>query len=152
MKIFSTPFGNVDKFFFNISGNVGPNCPNKPEDVQLVQFAYFAMAQNKLPEIPPDLMAAAGAVVPGAPYSGSPNDPLTIAIRADERARGGTQDGHISVVRGNLQTYSADNFYLLVRLVNHIRKLLGKDFPRIDKHPKCPPQLAASVRQTFEVE
>jgi len=150
MKILATPFMEDDKFFFNISGNVGPNCPNKIVDVQFVQFGYFAVSQNKTAGFPQYLIDAASAVVPGAPYSGAPNDPLTLAIKADERFRGGVQDGHVSVMRGSV-SYDATHDYLVMRLCNNIRTMVGRDFPRIDRHPKCPPQLAESVRRSFEV-
>src|SRR3982751_2416642 len=117
MKFFSAPFQGQDIFFFNISANVGVNSPNTVEDVQLVQFGYFAIAQNKLASVPAELITAASAVVVGAPYSGAPNDPLTIAIKTDERTRGGTQDGHISVIRGAV-SYDGAHLYLLARLTN----------------------------------
>jgi hypothetical protein len=148
MKVFGAAFGGDDRFYFNLSSNVGPASPNRLEDVQLVQFGYFALSQNRAPDNPPELIAAASNVVVGAPYMGAQNDPLTIAIRAHERARGGPQDGHVSVIRGDFQ-YDAAHTFLVIRLVNNIRVLVGIDFPRIDRHPKCPPQLGASVRRTF---
>jgi len=152
VKIYTTPFENDDKFFFNISANVGLNSLNKTEDVQLVQFGYFAIAQNNFADLPQELRTAAGNVVPGASYAGAANDPLTIAIKVDQKVRGGTQDGHVSVIRGATTSYDGgSHIFLLARLVNNIRSLSGKDFPRIDKHPKCPPALAASVRRCFEV-
>lgn len=148
MKIFAIPFEGDDKFFYNIGGNVGPASPNKLEDVQLVQFGYFAIAQNRLPEVPQELITAASAVVLGAPYMGAATDPLSIAIKVDQKVRGGTQDGHVSVIRGQ-GAYDSVHFFQLVRLVNHLRLLVASDWPRIDKHPKCPSALAASVKRTF---
>jgi hypothetical protein len=148
MKIFGAPFQTDDIFFFNLTANVGVNSPNKSEDVQLVQFGYLALAQNRLSSVPAELITAASAVVPGAPYSGGPNDPLTLAIKTDERTRGGTQDGHISVIHGNV-SYDGSHIFLLARLVNNISLFAETVFPRIDKHPRCPPQLAAAVRRSF---
>jgi hypothetical protein len=150
-QVFLTTFAGGDKFFFNISAAVGPNCPNKIEDFQLVQFGYFALAQNQGNPIPDDLRQAAAAVVPGADYDGSDDDPLTIAIRTDQQFRGGTQDGKVSRMHGQSTFYDAEHVFLLARLVNNIRVLLGATFPRIDKHPKCPPVLAASVKTVFDV-
>jgi hypothetical protein len=149
--IYLAPFEQNDKMFFNISGNVGPNSPNNVVDVQLVQFGYFAMAQNLQNQIPDDLRAAAAAVVPGAFYDGSADDPLTLAIQADQSARGGVQDGHISVMRGHTTFYDSEHVYLLARLVNNMRVVFSSIFPRIDQHTKCPPDLKESVRRTFEV-
>ncbi|HYJ90110.1 MAG TPA: hypothetical protein VEV84_02270 [Pyrinomonadaceae bacterium] len=67
MKFIVLPFGDSDRFFFNIKGNVGPGSPNNLVDVQLVQFGYFAIAQNRLPNNEPELITAARAVVIGAP-------------------------------------------------------------------------------------
>jgi len=153
MKFIVLPFGDSDRFFFNIKGNVGPDSPNNLVDVQLVQFGYFAIAQNRLPNNEPELITAAGAVVIGAPYSGAPNDPLTDAIRVDQRVSGGTQDGHVSAIHSvdGSGLYDNTHFFLLVRLVNHIRLFVRDSWPRIDKYPRCPPALAASVKESFGV-
>lgn len=149
MNLFSGRHGQDDVFVFNISANVGPNCPNQLEDVQLVQFGYFAMAHLGGLGLEPEMISAAKAVVVGAPYSGSPNDPLTIAIKLHERLIGGTQDGHVSVLRVAGLSYYGTHLPMLARLQNDIRAFLKGDFPRIDKHPKCPAELAASIRRSF---
>lgn len=140
-------------YFLNIDANVGVASPNKAEDVQLVQFGFHAMAN-----------AASGvgfsaadkaifaAVVPGAPYSGAPNDPLTVAIKRHQAIRGGTQDGHVSVMTGNL-TYvdsTGPHSFQLAALINNIRDFTKPIYPRIDKHAKCPPLLAAKVKSFAE--
>ena len=149
MKFFSGRHGQDDVFVFNISANVGLNCPNQLEDVQLVQFGYFAMAHLGGLGLEPEMIAAATAVVVGAPYTGAPNDPLTIAIRLHERLIGGTQDGHVSVLRAGGLSYYGTHLPLLARLQNDMRAFLKDDFPRIDRHSKCPVQLATSVRRSF---
>ncbi len=143
-----TPFivtGNKGKrFFWNIDANVGLNSPNKREDVQLIQFGYFALAQRT--NISAAEKAAYSAVVPGAPYSGAAADPLTIAIRTHQAVIGGTQDGHVSVIQsGTVGTYDGQHGFMLIRLVNNIMDLTANDFPRIDKHPRCPPLVRAAV-------
>jgi hypothetical protein len=34
------------RFLFNIGTNVGPRCPNRPDDVEFVQLGYFAMVRD----------------------------------------------------------------------------------------------------------
>jgi hypothetical protein len=150
MKIFPAPFKGDDRFFFNLSGNVGPNSLNKQEDVQLVQFGYFAMAQIMLPGTAVETLEAAAKVVPGADYKGAADDPLTIAIKTDQKFRGGTQDGHVSRVHGEI-FYDGVHAFQLVSLVNSIKRMMPSEFPRLDKHQKCPAILAAAVKAMFLV-
>lgn len=133
-------------FFWNLDANVGIGCPNKPEDVQLVQLGYYCMATSTDPAVPVQLKPTFAAVVPGAPYSGNPTDPLTRAIIAHQQTRGGTQDGHVSVISNTTGTYdSAGHQFMLVALDAQIRRQIPGDYPRIDKHAKCPPMLRAAV-------
>jgi hypothetical protein len=137
------------QFTWNIETNVGPGCPNKIEDVQLVQLGYLCKANN--PKIPatPEEKAIYGAVVPGSAYSGSPSDPLTIAIKYHQKLRGGTQDGHVSSIKNttNGGYYSGNIAWMLLALTNNIADALGDHWPRLDKHPQCPAALkAASLR------
>jgi hypothetical protein len=136
-----------DFFFWNIDANVGLFSPNIQEDVQLVQFGYFAASLN--PHTTPDLKRIFAAVTPGAPYSGDQNDPLTLAIIANEKARGGTQDRHVSVIKGT--GFYDSRLFMLAALGNHMRDLLRSDFPRLDKHPKCPLLVRAAVVRSFDL-
>lgn len=137
--------GGKSVFYFNIDGNVGTNSTNKPEDVQLVQFGYHAMSLAK--DISPAEKAIYAKVVPGAAYSGGATDPLTVAIKTHQAARGGTQDGHVSVMTGNLMYAdgSGAHTFMLTGLINHIRDLTKGNYPRLDKHTKCPALLATAV-------
>lgn len=132
-------------FFWNIDANVGIGSPNRPDDVQLVQLGYHCMSKGSDPRITPQLKVIFAAVVPGAPYGGSLQDPLSIAIRAHERSRGGTQDGHVSVIKSATGSYSASSTYMLTALDVQIRQQIPNDYPRLDKHPMCPPALRSAV-------
>jgi hypothetical protein len=149
VKIFPLKFQGDDRFFFNTTANVGLASPNLLEDVQLVQLGYFALTQDRANLVPEELKQAAAIVVPGAPYTGAPTDPLTVAIKAHQKVVGGPQDGHVSTIKGELR-YDADHLFMLAAMMNFIRAMMGREFPRIDKHPKCPPALAMSVRRTFD--
>jgi hypothetical protein len=132
--------------YFNLDGNVGPRCPNRPDDVQLVQLGYFAVLRDPSNSavLTPALRGVFDKIIPGAPYSGAADDPLSAAIRAHEASRGGTADGHVSVIR-NPGKYDGKHTYITIALNNAIRDTMPDDFPRIDKHPRCPPLLRAAV-------
>lgn len=133
------------RFFWNLSTNVGAQSPNKPDDVQLVQLGYACASYDTFYDAA--LRATFAAVVPGAPYSSQENDPLTRAIRAHEKQRGGTQDGHVSVLK-SMTDASYDggaHNYIIVALNWQIRRQLPGNFPRLDKHPRCPSLLRAAV-------
>lgn len=135
------------RFFFNLDGNVGVNSPNQKDDVELVQFGYFAMGKN--PRTDSALRPVYAAVTPGAPYSGGANDPLTLAIITHQKDRGGTQDKHVSVIHTPSVQYSATDgphSFMLVPLLNNMFDLMPNDFPRLDKHPNCPAELKRVVR------
>ena len=135
-------------FFWNIDANVGPGCPNKIEDVHLVQLAYASAAMN--PALAPAERAVYAQVVVGAPYMGGANDPLTIAIRTHQKSRGGTQDGHVSPI-GPSGSYGPMS-YMLIPLNNNIRNSVSNPcWPRIDQHPKCSPILKEAVKRQLEI-
>ena len=133
------------RFFFNLDGNVGLKSPNRIDDVQLVQFGYFAM--SKAPTTHPQAKAVYAMVVPGAPYSGAADDPLTIAIQTHQRSRGGALDGHVSPFRAGTGggRYDGVHVYIAIPLIWNVYDLLVNDWPRIDKHPRCPPALKAAI-------
>jgi hypothetical protein len=133
------------KVFINLSANVGPQSPNKPDDVQFVQLGYLSMSQSPLlrGRLSQAEREAFGKIKPGAFYSGASDDPLTVAIRAHEAGRGGTQDGHVSVATGS--TYDGTHSFIIVPLNNAIRDMMVRDFPRVDKHPQCPAALKVST-------
>jgi hypothetical protein len=40
--------GTSGRFYWNISQDVGPGCPNAQDDVELVRFGFFCMGTNPL--------------------------------------------------------------------------------------------------------
>ncbi len=135
------------RYFWNLDSNVGPGCPNKIEDVQLVQLGYACKAMN--PKVPPspEERATYGKVVPGAPYFGSPDDPLSVAIKFHQSRRTGTKDGIVSSMKNSTGSYGPDMVWIIGALNNNIADVMGADWPRLEKHPQCPSALkAASLR------
>lgn len=137
--------GKGQRFLFNIGANVGPGCPNDQADVQFVQLGYYAMLRD--PKNSSVLSAAERSalakIVPGVTYSGTAQDPLTVAIMAHEKSRGGAQDGHVSVIR-NGGGYGRHAFIAVILNLCLIDTMKG-DYPRLDKHPKCPSVLRSNI-------
>lgn len=140
--------GPEKRFFWNVDSHVGQGCPNKPDDVQLVQFGYYCMARNPAANLTPQEKAAYKTIVPGAPYSGAANDPLTIAIKAHQASRGGTQDGRVSPIQNASGSYG-EKAWMIVPLVNNIKDVNRQVWPNIQKAHKCPSGLAAVAEKTF---
>ena len=109
--------GAACHFAWNLSAKVGVSSPNQPDDVQLAQLGYFC-AQYGTTQYDAASRAIFAAVVPGALYSRQEYDPLTSAIRAQEKSFGGPQAGQVSVMV-NLTSASYDggvHGYLMIRL------------------------------------
>ncbi len=137
------------RFWWNVDSHVGPFCPNKIEDVQLVQLGYACKAASTKDTSPPAAKAIFAAVVPGALYTGAANDPLSIAIRTHQKLKGGTQDGRVSPVQNSTGSYDGENLWMIQGLDNCMLDVLKSAWPRLDKHPKCPGALRAVVLRVF---
>lgn len=147
-----TPEG--PKYMWTIDANVGLASRNKPDDVQLVQFAYvMALGNAQRPKSLAEKETYA-KVVPGAPCTGRADDPLVRAIVAHQQARGGTQDGHVSPFSASTVMYvgaSGKHSHMLWSLNLNIMGMMPYDFPRLDKHPLCPPGLKSVVIDCCEI-
>lgn len=145
-----TTVGPNKVFFWNIDSHVGPGCPNKADDVQLVQYGYYCMARNPAgASLTPAEKAAYLAVVPGAGYSGAWNDPLTVAIKTHQAHRGGTQDGKVSPVPANSSGSYGPTTWMIVPLVNNIKDVNRQVWPNIHKGQNCPNALKTVSERTF---
>ena len=140
------------KFGWSVSSHVGPNCPNNPEDVQLVQLGYYCAARTPIgvAKFTPQEVAILSSVVPGAPYNGSLSDPLTLSIKAHQRVHGGTQDGRISPITGESGWYGGAT-YLMLTLCGRMMELRPEIYPRLDKFPNCPTLIVALCRKLFNM-
>ncbi|MCL4793138.1 MAG: hypothetical protein KJZ84_01180 [Bryobacteraceae bacterium] len=135
-------------YYWNIDAHVGTGCPNKPEDVELVQFGYYCMGQSKTAPLSPAMRKACQAVKPGSAYSGAPGDPLTIAIRAHQQARGGTQDGRVSPIQEGTGSYGPTS-WMLVPLNTYLREMNINVWPALHKSQTCPGQLKQASTRAF---
>jgi hypothetical protein len=149
---------NQRTFYWNTHANVGPGCPNRTDDVQLVQLGYACLATrgSGLITDDPELVSLARMVVPGSPYSGSPTDALTMAIRRHQLLRGAMIDGRVSSITAKSGEYAAGQTWMLVPLNTRMGAVLGTNsgnmpnlWPKIHLHPLCPAALAAISRTVF---
>ena len=132
------------KFFWNISANVGVSSPNRTDDVHLIQFGYFIMSTSKFTA--PNLKPIFADVKVGAPCTGREDDPLIKAIRAHQKDRGGPQDGHVSSLKTSEAGFAPGRSFMLVAIMNNIFDATANDFPRIDRHPQCPQSVKIAVQ------
>lgn len=138
-----------DRFWWTVHAHVGPGCPNKIEDVQLVQLGYFCKASSQKDGSNPAQKAIYAKVVPGAVYSGKLDDPLTIAIKTHQQHRGGTQDGRVSPIGNSVGMYDGQHIWMVMALSNAILEVIKANWPRLDSHPKCPAALKGAVERVF---
>lgn len=139
--------GTPREFLWNIEAHVGPYCPNKPGDVQLVQLGYIC-AKPKAIQVPA-LKAAIDKIVWGAPYNGGANDPLTLAIKAHQKHMGGVQDGKVSPIQVVPSIPQALATWMLTALMLHTRNDPASHWPLLSKRSGCPAALAAAVATVF---
>lgn len=136
------------RFAFNLDKNVGPGQTNVLEDVQLVQFCFYCLSKDTTATMTPAQRQIYAAVRPGSPFTGLATDPLCVAIRALQQAKGGTQDGIVSALPANIGTsYGRGKHYrMLSYLLASAYMVASENWPRIDKHPVCPSALRAKVK------
>lgn len=141
--------GGKKRFFWNVDANVGALSPNKPEDVHLIQFGYSLM--SRLPTIDADLRVIYARVRVGVACTGREDDPLIQAIRAHQRKRGGTQDGHVSPIRAGGQYSDSDgpHTFMLTAINNNVFDSAPRVYPRLDLISGCPTLVSAAVLAVF---
>ena len=115
-----------------------------------MQLGYFCAAINPANTAPPEVKAIWRLVKPGAAYTGSPADPLSKAIEAQERNKGIKQDGHVSRMHGGLRYNNGPRGsepFLLSALCNNIADIMVDVYPRIDLDKRCPTTLAGHIKK-----
>jgi hypothetical protein len=140
--------GKRPKYGWNIDANVGLNSVNADEDVALVQLGYNMMFQHGVGS--PEEQQIYSRVPLNSFCDGTPSDPLVQAILAHQRSRGGTQDGHVSMVSTDNGVYTSgsgsQHVFMLIAIVNNIHDEIPDDWPRIDKlGDRCPVPLRTAI-------
>ncbi len=143
------------RLIWNIDANVGLNCPNRRDDLDLVQLGFSAMAKNSA--LPPDQRAIYAAVNPGAAFSGTVGDPLIMAIQTLQKRLGGIADNHVSVLKGGTgaispsRGLSSANVYLIRVLNNNLFDFAARDWPHLNRLQNCPPALSGVATKALKL-
>jgi hypothetical protein len=143
-----TGFGGLP-YFFNLTRPVGKGYPHAPaDDVAFVQFCFVVGAAGK-PQPPPAEVQEAWSRVK---VTGRTDDATLAAIDAWQRfrrARLGRRhetDGIVSVVPTASAYYAPDTSYDIVQLNLVVLVSTASIWPRVDRDPRCTPDLARAVR------
>ncbi len=137
-----------DRFYFNLSGPVGPNCTNNIDDVELVRFGIFCT--SKAPPRPSDSAKdrddfKAAALKVG--FVGGYDPTVGTAIKAFQKFSGRHQDSTVSVIFGN----NAPNgqTWVLQTLLANMAAEYPNIYPRIDQVFESGPVITARLRKLF---
>lgn len=133
-------------FYFNLHAEVGPNCQNRQDDVELVRFGLMEYAlepENRgLPGMA-GFLALTAQMKSSGPYDAK----LGEAILALQKVLRLTADGKVSVIKGDFAP--SGRTYLLQHLLATIRHRSSAVYPRIDLLPGTGPLLSQAVRRIF---
>jgi hypothetical protein len=138
--------GDHFDILWNVDCSVGKGGQNHLRaDVLYIQWYYqLAAAQSLTPD---DRKNIYRAVKLTGTCSGKDGDPLVAAITAHQRAINHPQvDGRVSVATGSGKL-GASAFFVL-RLGARLANMYPDFWPRLDKIPGCPPEVASAVKQT----
>ncbi|MBL8177053.1 MAG: hypothetical protein JNK48_20435 [Bryobacterales bacterium] len=140
------PYEEQLPVFFNVDAPVGAYpAANNREDVLLVQFAMTVIANNPVHTTHPDFLAAAKQVK----TTGFIDQPTINAIRQMQLKNsmpGAIADGRVSPAKGGASY--GESTYSIAILMNSLQNRNVDIWPRIDKIPGCPAELAAMVKRT----
>ena len=131
-------------FRWNVSVDVGRGAPNKPDDVELVRFGYACARTNPGVTFRLQMMDTLMMMQSRGGYGPD----LQAVIDGHQKIRGGTQDGKVSVERGNSgESYDGGKHGWIISALNNSMEDIAEDvYPRIDKHPLCGTSAAATVK------
>ncbi|WP_174280116.1 hypothetical protein [Sphingomonas bacterium] len=140
--------GDGGVFQWDLDANVGRNCPNRVEDVELVRFGYTCMKSAA------DLTAQQQSTLAAMKNSGGYGPDLQAVIDAHESARGGAQDGRVSQLPKalTLTAYDGQHMQILVALNANMRADDKANYPRIDKAAASGPVISAKSRSLFRIK
>ena len=138
-------------FVFNLDADVGKASPNKLDDVELVRFGYFCKKNNPIaqPLISAREKVALQTMQPRGPYFTD----LQEVIDAHQEARGGTQDGKVSVGKPqstHTVNYDSAHSWIIYTLSKDMSLFLPNMYPRIDLHDQSGIEISKRVRMLFD--
>lgn len=145
-------FENDQGFFeFNLTADVGKASPNRLDDVELVRFGYFCLGRNpQATQITPRLKAALQRMKSNGPHGPD----LQEVIDAHQQARGGTQDGKVSIGKAQIRKgqslrYDDKHSWIIYILTANMFSNNPDGFPRIDQEIDAGNAISATVAEMF---
>jgi hypothetical protein len=132
-------------FFFNVGGIVGLGGTNQAEDVALVSFLMRSAAKGSTTPAATTVLAATKQTSVCTPA-------LIASIKALQAAIGVSQDGRVSVATNPSGSYTGSmqsGAWMICRLSGVVRRGHADVYPRLDKIPNCPPEVAALVMRSL---
>lgn len=145
MKAYLHADGNHFDFQWNVDCSVGKGGENTLRaDVLYVQWYYRLAADQS--ETPPERKAVYREVGLTGHCTGLDSDPLVRAITLHQRSINHPQvDGRVSVAKGSGKL-DGTAFFIL-RIGARIARMYPEYWPRLDKIPGCPLEVAEAARQ-----
>jgi hypothetical protein len=146
MKAYLHHDGDHFDVLWNVDCSVGKGGQNKLRtDVLYIQW-YYNLAANQ-GQTPPDRKEIYRAVQLNGTCTGRDGDPLVTAITTHQRAINHPQvDGRVSVATGSGML--GKQAFFVLRLGARIANMYPELWPRLDKMPSCPPEVAEAVKKT----
>lgn len=101
---------------WNVTSNVGPQQPNKLDDVELVRLGYYCMLKNPAGGFKdPNLIARVKQMKTSGPYDQNLGEIITL----HETERGGAKDAIVSHGK-EMATYDGKHTWIIYALSNNI--------------------------------
>ena len=145
---YSEAFG---RFYFNLSGDVGPHGKNNLDDVEYVRFGLLCMSKSPL---------NAGqqskdfdefkSIVNRLRLTGGYEPDVGAAVLAFQKATKRPQDSTVSMIPNSYVGDGNAGAYMLHYIHSSIVSLHGQRYPRIDQIADTGPALTPSVKAIFE--
>ncbi|TCR70357.1 hypothetical protein [Bosea sp. BK604] len=147
MKAYLHADGNHFDILWNVDCSVGKGGQNNIRtDVLYIQW-YYRLATDQA-ETPPDRKEIYRQVALSGACTGMDSDPLVRAITLHQRSINHPQvDGRVSVATGNGKL--GGSAFFVLRLGARIANMYPELWPRLDKIPHCPLEVAGAVKQTI---
>jgi hypothetical protein len=143
---------DCERFYLNVSADVGLNSRNDSDDVGLVQLAFKSALLLPNAGISVELQAQIRKLVVTQPCSGRKDDPLVSVIFTFQKEMEMPQvpDGKISTIKeGTYVDGGGRHISNLMMMGNFMRRAHQDVYPRIDLIPSCPSITARRSRELF---
>jgi hypothetical protein len=135
-----------EPYFYNVDEAVGPSCPNRRDDVLLVQY-FLKVAFDNGKAYDPPLVPPAGQPLTVTGMA----DPITFRWikdfqeQAKKKGHKNALDGRVDKAKGTGIGTISHTQYTITFLNLTYKKVRPNDYANIAKAGDCPPDLASAV-------